>query len=537
VTRRALIVAAHGSHRNPDSATPTYAHADAIRARGVFDQVREAFWKEAPSFRSVLRTVDADEAYVVPLFVSEGYFVDRVLPREFGLGVADVAGTEAEPRLTYTDPVGTHPRTTDVIAARARRHLGDGVAETDAALAVIGHGTERNPNSADAVYDHVDALRERTAFAEVGALFMDEAPYVDAVLERFDAADVAVVPLFVADGFHTQDEIPELLGLTDDPRSGYPVPGTVDGRRIWYASAVGTDPLVPEVILERAADAGAAIDLDRDRAPADRTAEPIRPDAAEAFLSWLDAAPATDGRRVREWGDLVLVAVDADAGGGGGRYAVRHRADRDRPRRALTSHDVDDLRTLVRTDDDGRYRPFAGERSLPTGWLLADLDATDLLRAVATVYPAAVETWADAPDPVPFREVAARQTGIYERVAELPDAALADLTAAVCDNCAKRRTWDARDGDDRAADAPPCREPCSFLVAAAREVLVDEPPADPAPDRPDADVPPGDLTEPGNRYRVRYRRARDGSRPDADAAARTEADPSLRPPDSEVSTR
>jgi sirohydrochlorin cobaltochelatase len=165
------------------------------------------------------------------------------------------------------------------------------------------------------------------------------------------------------------------------------------------------------------------------------------------------------------------------------------------------------------------------------------LDATDLLRAVATVYPAAVETWADAPDPVPFREVAARQTGIYERVAELPDAALADLTAAVCDNCAKRRTWDARDGDDRAADAPPCREPCSFLVAAAREVLVDEPPADPAPDRPDADVPPGDLTEPGNRYRVRYRRARDGSRPDADAAARTEADPSLRPPDSEVSTR
>mgnify|MGYP000168040844 CR=1 FL=1 len=498
MTDQALIVAAHGSHRNPDSATPTYDHVDAIRERGCFDQVREAFWKEAPSFRDVIRTVDADEAYIVPLFVSEGYFVDQVLPREFALGVADVTGTAHEPEIIYTDPVGTHPAMTEVVAERARRYLGDDVAEDETALAVIGHGTERNPNSADAIYDHVGALRETTDFAEVGALFMDEEPYVDDVLAAFDAEDIAVVPLFIADGFHTQDEIPELLGITDDPRSGYPVPGHVEGRRVWYTSAVGTDPLMPEVLLERAADAGADVDATAD-APT-----PVRPDAADAFTEWVDDAPT------RRWGDLSIT----HAGGG---YELRHRTDHDTPSDALDTHTLDGFREFVRTDDDGRYRPFAGERSLPTGWVLTDLDTTSLLRTVSTVYPAAVETWHDDPAPVPYREIAARQTGIYGRVSNLSHEALTDVTTAVCGDCAKRREWDETADDslpvERGDGALPCREPCSFLVAAAREVLIDEPVDGQAPDHPDADVPPGDLTDPANRYRVRYRRARDAPEP------------------------
>ncbi|WP_435068070.1 CbiX/SirB N-terminal domain-containing protein [Haloplanus sp. C73] len=500
MTDQALIVAAHGSHRNPDSATPTYEHVDAIRDRGCFAQVREAFWKESPSFRDVIRTVDADEAYIVPLFISEGYFVDQVLPREFALGITDMRGTDHEPEVIYTDPVGTHPEMTDVVAARARRYLDDDVAESETALAVIGHGTERNPNSADAIYNHVDALRETTDFAEVGALFMDEAPYVDDVLEAFDADNIAVVPLFIADGFHTQDEIPELLGLTDDPRAGYPVPGEVSGRRIWYTSAVGTDPLMPEVLLERAADAGADIDH-----TAPETA-PVRPDAADAFVSWVDSATT------REWGELAVTHTDAG-------YALRHHADADASREALSTRDLDEFRSFARSDDDGRYRPFAGEESLPTGWTLDGLDADGLCRAVAAVYPAAIETWHDDPDAVPYREVAARQTGIYERVSNLSREGLIDVTTAVCGNCAKRRDWDESADDslpvERGAGELPCREPCSFLVAAAREMLVDEPldPDEQAPDHPDADVPPGDLTDPANRYRVRYRQARGAPEP------------------------
>jgi sirohydrochlorin cobaltochelatase len=98
---------------------------------------------------------------------------------------------------------------------------------------------------------------------------MDEEPEVDDVTDYFESEDVVVVPLFIADGFHTQEDIPEDMGLTDDYRTGYDVPAVVDGHRIWYAGAVGTEPLLADVVLERAAEAGAdvgdAIDVVREQ--------------------------------------------------------------------------------------------------------------------------------------------------------------------------------------------------------------------------------------------------------------------------------
>ncbi|WP_276299666.1 CbiX/SirB N-terminal domain-containing protein [Halorussus lipolyticus] len=520
MTEQALVVAGHGSHRNPDSSTPVHRAVEAIRERGSFAEVRPAFWKEAPSIRNVLHTVDADEAIVVPLFVSEGYFVDQVLPREFALGEADRAGGNLlgdEPpsddplRVRYADPIGTHPAMTDVISARARRMLDDDPAEPgETALAVIGHGTERNPNSADAIYSHVEALRDRGTFAEVGALFMDEAPSVEDAREQFDADELAVVPLFAADGFHTQDEIPELLGLTDEPRADYPVPGTVGDRRIWYSSAVGTDPLVVDVVLERAEEAGANLDA------AGASSRPVREEAGEAFVSWVESEGAT------VWGELAVTQTESNE------YELRHREDRDAPTDHLDALALGDLRETVRDADDGRYRPFAGEETLPTGWVCSGLDRGGLLGAVSTVYPAGVEHWATERagnlEPVPFRAVADRQTGIYDCVADLSREELERTVEACCGNCAKRREWAESEGedpeslgDDAASDSEggdlPCCEPCSFLVAAGREFLQHERDGtetatdESHSDRPDAAVPRGDLTDPANVYRVRYRRA------------------------------
>jgi sirohydrochlorin cobaltochelatase len=271
----ALVIAAHGSHLNPDARTPTEAHAARIRSTGAFEEVRTAFWKEEPSFREILRTVRSETVYVVPLFVSEGYFTEEVIPRELRLegwsvdawdsdGVsathATFAPTDVDKTVHYCGPVGTHDAMTDVIVQRAESVTGDPDVGAGFGLAVVGHGTERNANSAKAIHYHAERLRERDRFDEVLALFMDEAPEVDDLAAHGTASDVVLVPLFVADGYHTQEDIPEDVGLTDDYRTGYDVPALVDGHRVWYAGAVGTEPLLADVILERAADAGASID-------------------------------------------------------------------------------------------------------------------------------------------------------------------------------------------------------------------------------------------------------------------------------------
>jgi sirohydrochlorin cobaltochelatase len=271
---QSLVIVAHGSHLNPDSATPTHTHADTIRATGAFDEVRTGFWKEQPSLREVLRTTHGDDIYVVPLFISEGYFTERVIPRELRLegwepelwnsdgisaDTATLVASDIDTEVHYCGPVGTHEAMTDVLVRRAESVTGDPEVGNGFGFAVVGHGTERNENSAKAIEYHTERLRETGRFDEVKALFMDEEPEVDDVADHFDSEDIIVVPLFIADGFHTQEDIPEDMGLTDDYRNGYDVPSEVDGHRIWYGGAVGTEELTADVVLERAADAGADI--------------------------------------------------------------------------------------------------------------------------------------------------------------------------------------------------------------------------------------------------------------------------------------
>ena len=232
---QALVVVAHGSHLNPDSSTPTYRHADTVRETGVFDEVATAFWKEEPSFREVLRTLNSEEVYVVPLFISEGYFTEQVIPRELRLAEFDVdqwdsdgtsassttlRATDVDKTVHYCGPAGTHDAMTDVIVRRAESVTGDDEVGEGFGLAVVGHGTERNENSAKAIRYHADRIRESG---------------------RFD------------------EDIPEDMGLTDDYRTGWDTPTEVDGVNIWYAGAVGTEPLMADVLLERARDAGAAV--------------------------------------------------------------------------------------------------------------------------------------------------------------------------------------------------------------------------------------------------------------------------------------
>jgi len=84
----ALLIVAHGSTLNPDSSAPTLAHAAEIRRRNIFAKVECAFWKEEPSLRDALFLFDPEsirDVYVVPNFISEGYFTQTVVPRELEL--------------------------------------------------------------------------------------------------------------------------------------------------------------------------------------------------------------------------------------------------------------------------------------------------------------------------------------------------------------------------------------------------------------------------------------------------------------------
>ncbi len=83
--------------------------------------------------------IEEREVYVVPNFISEGYFTRQVLPRELGV---DGPTTEVAGHLVhYCDPVGIHPTMTKLLIQRARALLPAGSSLSEVSLLIVGHGT------------------------------------------------------------------------------------------------------------------------------------------------------------------------------------------------------------------------------------------------------------------------------------------------------------------------------------------------------------------------------------------------------------
>jgi sirohydrochlorin cobaltochelatase len=239
----ALVIVGHGSHLNEDSSLPVYEHAARIRETGEFDEVVECFWKEEPSIRHVLDTVESEDVCVVPAFISEGYFTQQVIPRELGLeGPLTSKGGKT---VRYAGPLGTFEGMPDVILERTGDLMRGKEVSGRTALVLLGHGTDLNKNSGGVIYLNAGRIRERGIYDLVEVGFLDQDPEIGIVVEGIDAPNVILIPLFIAEGWHTRETIPEDLDLVGEvtPR---------DEKTIFYGAPVGTHPSMANLIAARA---------------------------------------------------------------------------------------------------------------------------------------------------------------------------------------------------------------------------------------------------------------------------------------------
>jgi sirohydrochlorin cobaltochelatase len=263
----ALVLLAHGTSQNEDSAAPVYQHAAELRRRNIFAEVREAFWKQEPQVKQVLAGISAPRVFIVPLFISEGYFSSEVIPRELGLDAQFSLQTSAF-RLVYCRPIGTHDSMTCVLLARAR----DVVAQfpfprapkpKDLTLFIAGHGTERSDKSRKAIERQVELLQAQNLYAGIHAIFLEESPRIADCYQLSQTRNIVIVPFFISDGLHTREDIPVLLGepkpiVENRLQSGQPTwrnPTEKNRKLVWYSAAIGSEPHIADVILERVREA------------------------------------------------------------------------------------------------------------------------------------------------------------------------------------------------------------------------------------------------------------------------------------------
>jgi len=268
-TDATLVLLGHGTSLHPESGTPVFQHAAAFRQTRQFAEVREAFWKQDPRVQAVLAGLSTPRVFLVPLFISEGYFSEQVIPRELGFpaegdGRYSRLLRSGRQTLFHAKPIGTHDSMTGVLLARAQEIAGRfpfprPPKPKETTLLIAGHGTEKNENSRLPVERQVELIRALDLYAGVEAVFLEEEPRISACYDLASTRNIIIVPFFISDGLHAQGDIPRLLGepervIRQRLDAGQPPwrnPTERKGKLIWYTQSVGSDPHLVKVIWER----------------------------------------------------------------------------------------------------------------------------------------------------------------------------------------------------------------------------------------------------------------------------------------------
>ena len=437
--------------------------------------------------REVYESLESDVIYIVPNFISEGYFCQQVLPRE--LRLTGPTTQRDGKTIHYCDPVGIHPNMTRLLLQRADE-VAPKVPRAETSLIIVGHGTNLNENSTKAIQDQVRLIREGGyGFAEVIDTYMEEAPFVADWHKLTTAANVVVVPFFIADGLHSFQDIPVLLGMEQETGKALSQmdvfrhnPIELQGRHVYYSSAIGTERLMAEVILDQ------VHDFDQKNGVSSQFSVPGSAfGQAESLKRWM-----AEGRTVI--GQIQIIAV-GDSVPPAPRFTLRHIEDAAASGLTIYSN-PEAAREIARLDAAGEFRPIKTAPTLKRGWQLELSSLAELQLALEFFYPAAVGM-AHAQEtgtlkPVPLRDLLGRQTGMYRFANSITDDQANELIGQCCataTKCLRRITFPLDVAQSLSGPASSklsdeaghvagqsntipllCMEACNHIVSAARKV-------------------------------------------------------------------
>jgi len=287
----AVVLIGHGSSKNAQSGEAVIRQAENLRRRKIFAEVREAFWKQEPKLLDGAKEITAARVFFVPMFVSEGYFSEGVIPKALGFDIDYCRRQRKETQTSpspsqvvscsewfYCKPVGSHEGMTEVLLSRAREVVKEfpfprAPKESEITLFIAGHGTEQDENSRKSIERQADLIRARNIYGGVEAVFLEEEPKISRCYELAKTRSIVVVPFFIGEGMHVQEDIPILLGEPErvvkkrlqKGKSPWRNPTERKEKLLWYAESVGNDPRLAEVILERVKEAAKGMTNDESR--------------------------------------------------------------------------------------------------------------------------------------------------------------------------------------------------------------------------------------------------------------------------------
>lgn len=470
--KRAILLVAHGSTTESETgALARKLRTDIFYADDLDIAVEVAFWKEEPSIDTALARVDADEVYVLPLLMSDGYFFRECFPAMLDIEARPGEWQAHHGREVFYDfPVGESPFLRSVlleIVADSDRQISEKPAEdsvasftdADATVLLVGHGTPRNNESTKEVLQRVHMLREELPHRDIRAAFIDDSPALSDVFNEVEG-HVIVVPWFIADGMHPTVDIPAALVLPKRNPGQWFLDHDNSGRAVVLTPALGSIATFRRIVIQMA---HAAFNADI-RRPAQRANDSAASSHRDAICTLEECIYQEEKYR---FGDLVVRT-------GSDRYESEAYQVQIRRKNAgtnggtLLEPDVAHFEhSVIAARAQQTPVPYAQDNAELTGGFTTD-DIRLVARAIETVYPGALHAWHQAQigeKPGSFAESTKKLPSRLRKKAATSEADVADAVAKVCDTCCQRTPhWHRPDApcDNNLS----CRAPCHAIYKA-----------------------------------------------------------------------
>lgn len=224
----AVVLASHGDRGGPHPNAALRSQAEAVSTLTGL-RVWTGVLKGEPTLENALAEAAASGApriAVYPLFMADGYFVQKVRDR--------IAAAGFENTAHLLTPLGLDPALPGLIVESAVETAQRGGFEAASSrLLIVGHGSKLGPASASATRKVAARAALARRFASVATAFLEEEPFVDDAL-RASATPTVVAGFFFGDGMHGGDDVPEAIAET--------------GARAIYTGAIGNSPAVAPLI-------------------------------------------------------------------------------------------------------------------------------------------------------------------------------------------------------------------------------------------------------------------------------------------------
>lgn len=224
----AAVLVAHGDRGGATPNAALRAQTEAVHKLTGFD-VRTGMLKGDPTIEQALTdaaTTGAARIAIYPLFMADGYFVQKVRERVLAVGLAP------EPKILA--PLGLDPGLPDILVQEAAAMAPSrGFEPLQSRLLIVGHGSKLGPASATATRKTAARAALARRFASVTTAFLEEEPFLDDAL-RASPAPTVVAGFFFGDGMHAGEDVPDAIEET--------------GANAIYTGAIGNSPAIAPLI-------------------------------------------------------------------------------------------------------------------------------------------------------------------------------------------------------------------------------------------------------------------------------------------------